>query len=396
MKRRLKLMLVMQNVPLDSGFLSVKFLRLSDIFDTHLLVWDSSERIQRYKNSSANNRLNIHNGIHNARGLISNILNIVAVLFDRKVFKFIVSGEGSFTQRLKFIMSYLPIFRTKPDIIHFEFGALAAKCIKTLKSITSAKISVSFRGYDINYLGLADAHYYDDLWTSADGIHFLGQDLKNRAIKRGYKDDKLSALIPPAIDINMFQRAGNKNYVNDKLIIISTGRLVWKKGIEYGVRAVSLLKEKGIPFEYRIIGDGDFKQAIQFTIFELGLNDEVKLLGKLPSDQVKKELEGADVFLHPAISEGFCNAVLEAQAMGVPVICTDADGLSENVDNNKTGFVVAKWDVEAMADKLMWCYNNRDIARQMGEAGIARVKEKFLLENQVKAFESFYRRLYES
>jgi colanic acid/amylovoran biosynthesis glycosyltransferase len=94
--------------------------------------------------------------------------------------------------------------------------------------------------------------------------------------------------------------------------------------------------------------------------------------------------------LHPAVSEGFSNAVLEAQAMGLPVVCTDADGLSENIENNLTGFVVPKWDAEAIAEKLVWCYSHQDEAMKMGEKGVERVNKLFKIEQQIDKFVKYY------
>lgn len=401
MEQKPKILLVMHNVPLESGFLTAKFVELAKVTDCHLLVWDTKKRINKFistNNLPAGLKRNIHSGIKGISDLLNNAFVLIALLlFNNKIRSYLLEGKGGFAGKLKLISYYLPMFKIQPDIIHFEFGVLAARNSEIIKSLTAAKISASFRGYDINYVGLSNPDYYKELWHTADAFHFLGKDLKNRAVKRGYKNDKLDVLIPPAINTDFFKPGADRiKKKNDKLIIVSAGRLVWKKGIEYGVRAVALLKERNIPIEYRIIGDGEYLQAIQFTIFELGLENEIKLLGKQNAETIKTELENADVFLHPAISEGFCNAVLEAQAMGLPVVCSDADGLSENVVNNITGYVVPKWDVTAMADKLEWCWLNREASLQMGKNGIERVNKYFKLEDQIRAFEQFYQKLYES
>jgi colanic acid/amylovoran biosynthesis glycosyltransferase len=293
--------------------------------------------------------------------------------------------------RLKLIISYLQAILLNPDIIHFEFGTLAQKGTK-LKCLLNTKLSVSFRGYDLNYAGLDDNSYYTQVWQNFDGFHFLGNDLKKRAIKRGYTGGKIEALISPAVDTDFYKPSETKKN-NDKLVIVSVGRLVWKKGYEYGIRAVATLKEEGIPFEYWIIGDGDNLQALQYTIEEFGLQSEVKLQGEQNAIEIKNKLEQAHVFLHPAISEGFSNAVLEAQAMGVPVICTDADGLAENIEDRITGFVVPKWDEKAIADKLLWCSRNKDKLQNMGRAGIERVNKLFRIEDQMDAFVKYYQKL---
>jgi colanic acid/amylovoran biosynthesis glycosyltransferase len=176
----------------------------------------------------------------------------------------------------------------------------------------------------------------------------------------------------------------------DQLKIVSVGRLVWKKGYEYAIRAASILKEKGIDFEYNIVGDGAHLQALQFIIKESGLENNVKLLGALSAEATKEQLEQSHLFVHPAISEGFSNAVLEAQAMGLPVICTDADGLPENIEDMVTGFVVRKWDTEAIAEKLIFFSENREKISEMGLKGIERVNKYFTIDKQIEAFANFY------
>ncbi len=108
--------------------------------------------------------------------------------------------------------------------------------------------------------------------------------------------------------------------------------------------AVRKLVDRGVQCEYRIVGEGDFLGAVAFARHQLGLGDRVTFVGSGSRDLVRAEMQKADVLLHAAVSEGFCNAVLEAQAMKLPVVCTDADGLPENVENGVTGIVVARRD----------------------------------------------------
>ena len=101
-------------------------------------------------------------------------------------------------------------------------------------------------------------------------------------------------------------------------------------------------------------------------------------------------MRGADMFLHPAVSEGFGNAVMEAQAAALPVVCTDADGLRENIADGETGFAVARRDPSALAAALARLAADRDLRRRMGEAGRSRVSEHFDPARQVDAFVALY------
>lgn len=385
----------MHEIPLNSGFLAAKFIKLSERLDVHLMAWGKNVEVEKFiqqhhLNVRYKNRIHVANykGLQLVKSLIT-VLFLLAV--KTGVRNFLFNKRGTLSDKLKFLITYLPVIRHNWNVVHFEFGTLAIKATQ-LKDIIPGKLSVSFRGYDLNYVGLDNDKYYSEVWEKFDGFHFLSNDLKQRAIKRGYSGSKLEVLIPPAINTDIFKPNLFKKE-NEKLIIISVGRLVWKKGYEYAIRAAALLKQQGVQFEYRIIGSGDYEQALQYAISENGLNDKVKLLGTLSTTEIKNQLSEADVFVHPAISEGFSNAVIEAQAMGVPVICTDADGLPENIENSVTGFIVPRWSAEAIADKLQWCFNYKQNLQQMGLAGIERVQKHFTLEQQMEKFINYYQKL---
>lgn len=280
----------------------------------------------------------------------------------------------------------------KPDLIHFEFGALAVGRMY-LKSLLGCRIVVSFRGYDLNLSGLDQPAYYRDVWERADSLHLLGRDLWNRARRRGCPADKSHVLIPPAINVKFFDavdRSCHRNGARQTLRLLSVGRLEWKKGYEYALQSIRRLRDRGIDCAYRIIGSGKMLEALAYARHQLGLTDSVELVGALPHPKVKAEMAQADVFLHAAVSEGFCNAVLEAQAMRLPVVCTDADGLSENVLDGETGFVVPRRNPEAMAEKLAHLAASPDLRRKMGEAGRQRVCSHFRIEDQISSFDRWY------
>ncbi|HYD21031.1 MAG TPA: glycosyltransferase family 4 protein, partial [Flavipsychrobacter sp.] len=390
------------SIPLPAtDFLKYKIFGLSEKFDLHFICWDTNANRDAFY-SKYHDRLPAKN-IHmfysklDATTIVPLLLqNLSRLIFlphiSWPLLSRLAKNYGSDLKKIftKFSLFY-PVIAIRPDIIHFEYGTLA-RAFSDIKDYSRCKITSSFRGYDINYAGLEDKDYYNSVWLNFDGFHFLGNDLKRRAIKRGYQPGKTETLIPPGIDTVFFTPSG-KAKPTDKLIIVSVGRLAWKKGYEYGLQAIAKLKTKGIPVEYRIIADGNYTQPILFAITELGLADEVKIIPARSPEEVKEHLDQAHVFLHPAISEGFSNAVLEAQAMQLPVVTTNADGLSENVEDGVTGFIVPLYDDIAMAEKLEWCFHNRERLQAIGNAGRQRVLEHFTIEKQLEKFAVFYTEL---
>jgi colanic acid/amylovoran biosynthesis glycosyltransferase len=287
------------------------------------------------------------------------------------------------------------VLAARPDVLHFEFGALAVGRMH-LKRTLGARVAVSFRGADLNYIGLERPDFYDEVWRDADALHFLGQDLWRRAQRRGCRPDARHACIAPAIDVARFARVPDAprealGMPARPLRLLSVGRLHWKKGHEYAIEAVAKLAARGVTAELRIVGDGDFRAPLEFARHQLGVRGVVELAGARSPEQILADLAWCDVFVHAAVSEGFSNAVIEAQAAARPVVCSDADGLPENVAHGETGLVVPRRDSTRLADALAALAADPTRRARMAEAGRARAHRLFQLDRQLDAWEAFYR-----
>jgi glycosyltransferase involved in cell wall biosynthesis len=282
----------------------------------------------------------------------------------------------------------------QPDVVHFGYGTLALGRMH-VRELLGCKVVVSFRGYDVNYFGLEDPHCYDDVWANADLLNLVSEDIWKRAQRRGCPSDKPHVVITDAADVSRFT-APQRRYLKAgttarPLRLLSVGRLHWKKGYEYALAAVRALIDAGIEVEYRILGDGPHRESILFAIHDLELERYVELPGARRADDVRNAMAWADVCVHAAVSEGFCVSVIEAQAMGLPVVCTDADGLRENVEHGETGFVVGRRDARAIAERLTELAGDRLLRKRMGAAARQRATERFDIGRQLDELESLYR-----
>jgi glycosyltransferase involved in cell wall biosynthesis len=128
-------------------------------------------------------------------------------------------------------------------------------------------------------------------------------------------------------------------------------------------------------------------------VADLGLEKHVRLLGGGPPESVRELLHRTHALLHPSVSEGLPNVVLEAMACGLPVVVTDAGGTREAVRDGVEGFVVAPRDPRALAESLEKLWRDEALRRRLGRAGRSRVEAEFTLDQQTRKFEALYREL---
>ena len=277
------------------------------------------------------------------------------------------------------------------DWIHFGFATTGLGRENVAKAM-GTKSAVSFRGFDIGLYPHQHSDCYNLLWEKIDKVHTISDDLYQRALDLGLNTHIPSEKITPAINTEFFKSNSKKN-LHNPLRILTIGRLTWKKGYEYALKALSLLKDKQINFEYHIVGEGNYREAIIYGTHQLRLAEHIKLKGLLSPEDVKKEMEWADVYIQPSIQEGFCNSVLEAQSMGLLCIVTNAEGLTENVIDWETGWVVKKRSARNLFNKIMdiITFDILELNRIRNNA-VSRVIKQFNFDTQKKRFINFYQK----
>jgi colanic acid/amylovoran biosynthesis glycosyltransferase len=282
----------------------------------------------------------------------------------------------------------------KPDLVHFGYGVLAADRMH-LRDALGCRLVVSFRGFDLTSFRLDDPTVYDSVWSSADMLHLVSDDMWSRAQGRGCPADRSHVVITDAVDLERLsppeRPLENVGTADRPLRLLSVGRLHWKKGHDFALAAVRSLLDAGIDVSYHIVGDGDHRDSTQFAIDDLDLAEQVELLGALPAAGVRDELVWADVLVHPSLTEAFGVSVAEAQAMGLPVVCSDAGGLPENVQHGVTGFVVPRRDSQAIAAAIARLVGDPELRRKMGLASRGRALATLSLARQLDKFEELYR-----
>jgi colanic acid/amylovoran biosynthesis glycosyltransferase len=312
------------------------------------------------------------------------------VLLEKRLWKTKKNIKEFFIDSFK-ALQFLPM---NFDIIHFEFGypAFNYQNIFRAKDIIKPKIIVSFRGTDLNVAPLRGTIDYKLVFEHSDLLHFVSETLLEKARKLGYKKNNFF-VNPSSIDTNLFL-PNKKNKKKDKKIrIITVAALRWQKGHEFALSAIKKVIDNGIDTEFSIIGDGPYRQPIEYAIKQTGLEKKVFLKGQLSQKKVKKELQKADLFIQASVEEGFGNAPLEAMAMELPIIITKTGGLKNYIKNGENGFIVEKMDADAIAKKIEFIAQNRKLMQKIGKKARKTVLKNFTIEKQSKKFIKEYNKL---
>ncbi len=306
-----------------------------------------------------------------------------------------IRAEGNAKRRFALLRLYLPLATMRPDVVHFEWNS-AAIDFQPLYEVWKVPVVISCRGSQINVRPhLPDQEQFVQglrrTFNSASAVHCVSEAILHEARRYGL-DHAKAWVIRPAVDDDFFRPpSGAIRWSDDgTLRAVTAGSLVWQKGYEYALLAVRHLIDAGVQVRLDIIGDGPERQRVLFTVHDLGLERHARILGRLTPKQVRDTLQQSDVFLLASLSEGICNAVLEAMACGLPVVTTDCGGMREAVSDGVEGFVVPVRDPQAMALALQRLAENPLLRRQMGEAGRQRILQQFTLEQQVQQFIALY------
>ncbi|MEO9876458.1 MAG: glycosyltransferase [Anderseniella sp.] len=159
--------------------------------------------------------------------------------------------------------------------------------------------------------------------------------------------------------------------------LVCVARLARQKGLALLVEACAILKKRDVEFEVVLVGDGELRSYIEAQIDQLGVHDVVKIIGWLTGEQVRDEIHAAKVLVLPSFAEGLPVVIMEAMALGRPVIATYTAGIPELLKPGVNGWLVPAGDVEAFADAMQEAINcSTSKIEKMGRAGRQRVLER--------------------
>lgn len=161
--------------------------------------------------------------------------------------------------------------------------------------------------------------------------------------------------------------------------ILAVGSLLPVKRWDRLIKAALQLKLNGLGFVFQIAGDGPLRRSLEDEAQKLGVADRVQFLGY--SSDIPGLLAKATFLVHCSETEGTPNAVMEAMACGRAVVAMDAGDIPSLIDDGKTGFVIRPGDEVSFVERLATLIADRELCRQMGQAGRAKAEREFGLDS---------------
>ncbi|HUM45973.1 MAG TPA: N-acetyl-alpha-D-glucosaminyl L-malate synthase BshA [Chitinophagales bacterium] len=286
------------------------------------------------------------------------------------------------------------------DLLHVHYAiphaatAYMAKQILKTQGIELPYIT-TLHGTDITLVG-KDPTYAPVVTFSinqSDGVTAVSEDLKNQT----YNNFKICAdiaVIPNFVDLNRFRKEKKEHFKkaiapNGEKILIHTSNFRKVKRTQDVVMIFQKVREQ-IPSKLLLVGDGPERQNLEILCRDLGINEDVRFLGK--QDPVEELLAVSDLFLMPSETESFGLAALEAMACQVPVIATNAGGIPEIMIQGVTGYMSDVGDVEDMSKNAVSILSDDELLNRFKVQVLEHAK-KYDLEKVLPLYEAYYEKV---
>jgi glycosyltransferase involved in cell wall biosynthesis len=192
--------------------------------------------------------------------------------------------------------------------------------------------------------------------------------------------DKPYFIFPTFTDVNAFLTEENTKFDN---FVLFVGQLQKVKGIKYLIEAFSNIKNEFPDFKLVLIGEGPGLTNYKLQITNYKLQDGVEFRGKLSLEETKNIMKNCYCLVLPSLSEGLGRVLIEAEALGKPVIGSKVGGIPDLIRTGENGFLVELKDSEDLAQKLRILLKDRNLAIEMGKKGREFVQSQFSNESYI-------------
>ncbi len=210
--------------------------------------------------------------------------------------------------------------------------------------------------------------------TGANKIHLASLSPKDNAIHTIYH----------GLDISLFKSGREERDSEAIPLILSVGRFVEKKGFDHLMKALRMLKDQGHVFQCRIVGEPDDQSGlVKQLIQDLKLEETVFISGGITQAELRQVYRECTFFVLPCQivnngdRDGIPNVLVEAMAMGIPVLSTAISGIPELIETGEEGFLLPQRDDIALADAMATYLENPALRAEFAKAGRRKVCRSF-------------------
>jgi glycosyltransferase involved in cell wall biosynthesis len=288
-----------------------------------------------------------------------------------------------------------------PDIIHSHFGPNGIRMNDILKKYNlNIPHLVSFHGTDINSLPDVKRNYLKNVHElcKQENTYFTApsQFLRNKMINRGIPEEKIT-VVKNSFNTSFLSAEKQKEFrYGDTLKLINVGRLESVKGQKYLIEAFSKLKGIYPNIHLTIIGKGKLESELKKVAKKYAVENEIDFLGNVSHQNIPNLLVQHDIYIQPSIitnknvEENSPISVLEALAVGMPVIASDIGGLKEIIKIEKNGFLVSPKSVDDIVYRLKIFIENPKLIKEMGSYARNDVQNNYSSFSQCQVMISLY------
>lgn len=304
------------------------------------------------------------------------------------------NGKLAMSLKLLHIADY---FDKPYDILHCHFGPIGIIGIQ-LKMVEAPikKYVTTFHAADLTvFFNNNDKSTYSKLFDTCDLMLPISYRWKAKLTDLGCDPNKI-IVHRMGVDCKLFNFK-ERIYPDNRVVkLISVSRLTEKKGIKYSILALSKIIHQYKNLHYHIVGDGPLKNELAELVNNLKLTSNVHMLGQKSQDEVRNLLDQSHILIAPSVTaengdqEGIPVAIMEAMAMGLPVISTQHSGIPELITNGVNGLLVPERDEEALEKAISFLLNNPGKWGQYGQKGRNRVEEEYEIKNLNKKLEAHF------
>lgn len=228
-----------------------------------------------------------------------------------------------------------------------------------------------------------------------DKIVAVSEEVKKDIIRYDKIEPSKVVVLPNGIDVERFNPKGNFADIRKEfsikegaLVVGFVGRIVPAKGLQYLIDSIPYVKGEFKNIKLLVIGEGSIVARLHEQAKEKKVYDSIIFTGR--RRDIPDILSCIDIFVMPSIAEGLPNALLEAMAMGKPIVATEVGGIPEVMKNGVNGLLVPPRDPIALATAMKGLIGNDRLAAQMGYAARDLVLDKFSMRAITQKWQTLY------